>query len=316
MSLQLFDADEVIEQIDISSLCTTYFVKFDIDDSGNSIYPYNKLSSLLFDAIHEFVFGLHEGLVTDNTKTLRKIKEAAKLIYKIKSFNDVREIYKKNDYIADDIDDAILRRGEFGELILHLILRDFHKTVPLLSKIYFKDSIGVAVHGFDAIHIEPETKTLWLGESKLYIDGKSGIKALVEDIKTHIKTDFLESEFLLVSKKVGLCQYVEQKDYWEKFLTKRFSLKDVIAQINIPLLLTYTGGVYTKHSDETDEFIEELKLEVNKLQEYFNTINDHPLKSKLNIILLIFPVKSKKNLVKRLHHNLNTLQSLNEEIDD
>jgi hypothetical protein len=35
--------------------------------------------------------------------------------------------------------DKDLARGEFGELILHLLLRDFHDTVPLLSKIYFKD---------------------------------------------------------------------------------------------------------------------------------------------------------------------------------
>jgi len=315
MSLQLFGADEVIEQVNISPSCNTYFVKFDINDKGDPIYPYNNLTSLLFDAIHEFAFGLHEGLVTDNTKTFRKIKEAAKLIYKIKSFNDVKDIYTEEGFIADEVDDSVLRRGEFGELILHLILRDFHKTIPLLSKIYFKDSLGITVHGFDAIHVEPETKTLWLGESKLYIDGRRGIKALVEDIKTHIKTDFLESEFLLISKKVGLCQHAEQKDYWEKFLTKRFSLKDTIEQINIPLLLTYTGNLYLKHLDKTDQFIEDLKTEVEKLQEYFNSINDHPLKSKLNIILLIFPVKCKKKLVKRLHHNLSILQSLNEDDD-
>ncbi|WP_330558188.1 Hachiman antiphage defense system protein HamA [Acutalibacter sp. 1XD8-33] len=34
------------------------------------------------------------------------------------------------------------RRGEFGELILHLLLRDFKNTIPLISKVYFKDSIG------------------------------------------------------------------------------------------------------------------------------------------------------------------------------
>ena len=47
-----------------------------------------------------------------------RLAEAAKTVY-------TTEKYKK--------------RGEFGELILHLILRDFFETVPLLSKIYFKD---------------------------------------------------------------------------------------------------------------------------------------------------------------------------------
>ena len=316
MALPLFGADQIIQDIVVTPNFSTYFLKFDINDDGKPIYPYNKLTTLLFDAIHEFAFGLHEGLVTDNTQTLKKLKEAAKLIYKIKPFQDVKEIYEKDEVIDDSVTDSILRRGEFGELILHVLLRDFYKTVPLLSKIYFKDSLGLAVHGFDAIHIDPSTKTLWLGESKIYTNGQQGIKALVEDIKAHIKVDFLESEFLLVSKKVALCQYVAEKEYWENFLTSRFSLKDVIQQINIPLLLTYTGDIYTSHSEETNEFLTDFKLEVTKLQEYFDSINNHPLKDKLNIILLIFPVKCKKKLVKRLHNNLYKIQSINEEGND
>lgn len=31
-------------------------------------------------------------------------------------------------------------RGEFGEIILHFLLRDFKNTIPLVSKVYFKDS--------------------------------------------------------------------------------------------------------------------------------------------------------------------------------
>jgi hypothetical protein len=61
---------------------------------------------------------------------------------------------------------------------LHLILRDFIKTVPLISKIHLKDSDGMTVHGFDAVHIgncieDSSKKSLYLGESKLYKDGKS-----------------------------------------------------------------------------------------------------------------------------------------------
>lgn len=40
------------------------------------------------------------------------------------------------------------QRGEFGELLLHLILRDFKGTIPLISKVYFKDSAGVPAPWF------------------------------------------------------------------------------------------------------------------------------------------------------------------------
>jgi hypothetical protein len=118
------------------------------------------------------LMGFHEGEQTDNTQTLTKIVDAARSIYKIDEYQKVKDIYLNSGELTDDVANKYLKRGEFGELILHLILRDFHNTIPLLSKIYFKDSIGHTVHGFDAVHIDPVNKTLWLGESKLYIDPK------------------------------------------------------------------------------------------------------------------------------------------------
>lgn len=58
--------------------------------------------------------------------TLSKLTDAAKSIYKIDSFQKVKDIYDNNGAIDDDLEDKYLRRGEFGELILHLLLRDFY----------------------------------------------------------------------------------------------------------------------------------------------------------------------------------------------
>ncbi|MFP9084234.1 Hachiman antiphage defense system protein HamA, partial [Enterococcus faecalis] len=75
-------------------------------------------------------------------------------------------MYKKGESIDDKIDNKYLRRGEFGELFLHSILKYLFNTNPLIAKIHFKDSFGHAVHGFDSIHINTDSMTLWLGESK------------------------------------------------------------------------------------------------------------------------------------------------------
>jgi len=158
-----------------------------------------------------------------------------------------------------------LRRGEFEELILHLLLRDFHNTIPLLSKVYFKDSLGHAVHGFDAVHIEPTTKTLWLGESKLYTSGKAGLKALITDIEEHFKSDYLTSEFMLISKKLTQIDNIPDKDYWLDLISKSKKLIDQLNTINIPLLCTYHCDLFTAHTDENnqifiDEYIKEMRL--------------------------------------------------------
>ena len=188
-------------------------------------------------------------------------------------------------------------------------MRDYHSTIPLLSKIYFKDSYGHTVHGFDAVHIDPETKTLWLGESKLYTDGKKGVKELIKDIKEHILRDYLYDEFTIVSKKVKLFDNIPEKDYWLEVLDQSTTLSEQLKSITIPLLCTYTSENFSKYNDETlEEFIRDYESEVRELKEYFDLNNNHKLKTKINTVLILFPVKCKTELVRRLHEKLSLLQ--------
>ncbi len=302
----------IIHKINDAEL-STFLVGFDIDDSGESKYRIKPLINKLSDVIYEFAFGFHDGEETSNNEILGKLTEAAQSIYKIDAFQKVKDIYDNDGSITDDLNDKYLRRGEFGELILHLLLRDFHNTIPLLSKIYFKDSFGATVHGFDAVHIEPNSKTLWLGESKLYKNGKTGIKALIQDIEEHFQSDYLNNEFLIVSKKLKHFDNIHEKDYWLDLMSKSTKLVDQLDSINIPLLCTFDSDLFTNHSDENDQtFINEYLAEMRELKKYFDDNNNHPLKTKLNIILVLLPVQNKIELVKGLHNKLSLLQKLGE----
>lgn len=194
-------------------------------------------------------------------------------------------------------------------MILHLLLRDFHKTIPLLSKIYFKDSYSHTVHGFDGVHIQPDSKSLWLGESKLYTDGKAGIKELIKDIKEHFKKDYLQDEFNIISKKIKPYDNIPEKDDWLNLMDQKTKLQDILSSVTIPLICTYSSANFNSYSTELENNI---KKEVEEMKNHFDSNNDHPLKTQLNIILLLFPVKCKKELVKRMHKKLYTLQSLND----
>jgi hypothetical protein len=308
-----FNSEKIINHTINEAELSTFLVGFDIDDNGDSKYRIKPLIDKLSHVIYEFAFGFHDGEETPNNEILCKLTEAAQSIYKIDAFQKVKDIYENDGSITDDLEDKYLRRGEFGELILHLLLRDFHNTTPLLSKIYFKDSFGHTVHGFDGIHIENETKTLWLGESKLYQNGKAGLTELIKDIKEHFKSDYLNSEFLIVSKKLKHFDNIPDKDYWLDLMSKSTKLIDQLDSINIPLLCTYNSDLFTKYSDETDQgFINEYLDEMNELKQYFDERNNHPLKTKLNIILILFPVQDKVELVKGMHNKLSLLQKLGE----
>ncbi len=312
--MSVFGAEKIITEKIAETELATYLVGFDIDSSGNSYYRINPLIKLLIKAIPEFAMGCFGNSgVTANVEIMDVVTEAAKAIYKIDVFQEVRDIYIGGKEIDDSIDDRYLRKGEFGELILHVLLRDFKNTIPLISKIYFRDSLGTAVHGFDAIHIQPETKTLWLGESKIYKDGKAGIKALIQDIQEHIQANYMESEFAIVSRKVKLFTDIPERQYWLDLMDKTTTLKQQLNHIVIPLLCTYESENFNKYDDENlQEFIEEYEKEVRELKKYFDDNNIHNLKGKMNIVLLLFPVQSKKDLVSKMHNNLSLLQRVGE----
>ena len=314
MKNEAFGANKVIAEPISEAHLRTYFVGFDSDDNGNRYYRWEPLVNLLQNVIPEFAFAHHVPI--NKLNAVERVREAAKAIYKIKEFNEVRLIYENGGFITDDEKDKKakkeLERGEFGELILHLLLRDYCETLPLLSKIFFKDSLGSAVHGFDAVHIEPKTKTLWLGESKLYVDGKKGIKALVEDIKNHFNMDYLHDEFSIITRKVEIdgTNYIKDRDYWLDLMDQNTKLDVLFKSVKIPLLCTYTSENFTNYEDENiQEFINDYQHEVQTLQKYFET-NYEPKRTDLDIVLLLFPVKSKNELVLRMHKKLYYLQNI------
>lgn len=306
-----FNANKVIKQHICNSDLCTYFVGFDLDDSGKNYYRINDLVNLLINVIPEFAFGHHLGQYTANCELVRILRESARAIYSIDEFQKVRDIYLSGSSMNDNTADRYLKRGEFGELILHLLLRDYKDTIPLISKIYFRDSYGTAVHGFDAVHIQESTKTIWLGESKLYTDGKQGVAALINDIKEHFIANYLNSEFNIISRKIKTLDNIPEKDHWISLLNESTTLREQLDNINIPLLCTYESQLFSKYSDERlADFINEYEKEMSELKLYFDNNNNHPLKSNLNIILLLFPVKCKKELVEKMHRNLSAMQSI------
>lgn len=292
----------------------SYYIGFDINDIGEMEYRIKEFVNTIINIIPEFAFGYHQGTKTDNTELISKVSEAARAIYKIKEFKEVSDLYLKDSFLEDDIEieKKYLKRGEFGELILHFLLKNFHDTVPLISKVYFKDSYGHTVHGFDSVHVHDGDKTLWLGESKLYTDGKKGVSALIEDIKEHFNRDYLNDEFSIISKRVKDSNYLEDKAaIWLDLLDSSTKLSEKLNQIVVPIICTYSCDLFNKYSNENDKtFLREYGEEIERLKKHFDDNYNHPWKKNLKIIVILFPVQSKNTLIKKLHEKLIFMQKL------
>lgn len=275
-----FKSEKVIDEIISETTLKAYHIGFD-----NKEFRLKPLVDVICRVIPEFSFGYHEGLAVPHLEMYEKFQEAAEIIYQTDKFK---------------------KRGEFGELILHLLLRDFHNTIPLVSKIYFKDSHDMAVHGFDAVQItdDGKTKKLWLGESKLYKNGKAGIGELAKDLKKHVKADFLRKEFQLLYKK--LPDQIKNIEYWRDLMDKHTTLDKIFDNIVIPMVCTYSSDLFKNHNDATKAFFADFSNECKELQTEFD---GKKIKTNVEIILLLLPVSDKDKLNQALHNRLKAFQA-------
>lgn len=246
----------------------------------------NQLADYLMNWMLEFclTYSELEGLNPVNATEL--IKQSASRIYQSKKFE---------------------RRGEFGELMLHAILRQVYATIPAVSKIYYKDSANDTVKGFDAVHVVAgdDSLELWLGEAKFYDDIYGAITAVAEELVHHTRRDYLRAEFIAIKNKID--------DEWphaerlKRLLHEHTSLDEIFDSICIPVLLTYDSEVLARHQRYSDEYRKEVAEEFSH---FHGLLAGKELPQNVKIHLFLVPLNTKKVLLRALDEKLRVWQSL------
>ncbi len=217
---------------------------------------------------------------------LRLIRKAAKLVYQT---------------------DKYKLRGEFGELFLHIALRQVHKSIPAISKIYWKDSVNNTVKGYDAVHVvEVEGNLqLWLGEVKFYDDASRAIRDVAKEIQGHTQIDYMKNEVALIANKLD-----KGSSYYPKLarlLDANTSLDEVFDAACIPVLITYDSDAVKEHTKATPEYNKTLTEEVMSVRKKFEEkLSGLSLPVKVHLFLI--PLNAKKALIEYLDENLKRLQ--------
>jgi hypothetical protein len=133
------------------------------------------------------------------------------------------------------------KRGEIGELLLHIICRQEFDTFPTLGKLFYKSATNDTVKGFDLVHsryFEAQDKLeLWLGEAKFYSDGKQAVYAAVASINEHLKSGFLQQEKALIGPLLRKDTPGYNKLKW--IFNDNTSLDELVDRIVIPTLVTF-----------------------------------------------------------------------------
>ncbi|GHU56504.1 hypothetical protein FACS189411_07270 [Bacteroidia bacterium] len=245
-----------------------------------------RLVDYLFEYLPEFALTYTEFNNLNGTNAIQTIKQAAANIYQTEKFKS---------------------RGEFGELLLHAIIRETYNTIPAISKIFYKDGPNDIVKGFDAVHVVDtnDSLELWLGEVKFYNDISNAIRDVVDELKQHINVRYVRNEFVAITNKIDNSWSHAEK--LKTLLHPNTSLDDVFSATSIPVLLTYDSAVLTKYSQKSQEYIDEISNEFLTLHRNFCTkLGDFPL----TIHLFLLPLNTKAELMKLLESKLKTWQNL------
>lgn len=296
----------------------TVLLNTDVSSDGSLQYAYDNFASVFSENILEYAFAYAE---IPRDQITKKQREAAQSLLKLHEIDRLR-YYLERDIPEEEWDPDFLRwyekKGVLGEIILHMILKEFKNTIPLISKMYFKDSFSQEAKGFDAVHVSQDGQTLWLGETKFYkawkTNGviKGGIDELVGDLKKHITKDYLTEQYVIIKR--GLEAQLEhpQRAVWIEKLSKPVLLKDVFQYICIPLLCIYEDNIALDYLKAVDDAIKDADIvtHTTTLRDYYNSINTFPYRERVQTVLILMPIEAKKKLVKCMIEKIWHMQSI------
>lgn len=245
----------------------------------------DQLAAHLLEWLPEFALNYSERESLHANNAVALISQAANTIYTTEKYG---------------------KRGEIGELLLHVAIRQVFNTIPAISKYYYKDASNDTVKGFDAVHViySDDSLQLWLGEVKFYSEISQAVSDVVKELSSHTKRDYLRGEFLAITNKIDdAWPYAEKL---KKLIHKNTSLDEVFNAICIPVFLSYESVAITSHDEVSEEFKKALAEEVIKNYEIFCSKD---LPQELTIHLFLFPMKDKKELTDAFNERLKAWQT-------
>lgn len=296
----------------------TIFMNTDYQEDGSLQYTYDNFADVFSENVLEYAFAYAQ---IPPAQITRKLREAAQSMIKL---HDVQKLksYFTDDIPEEDWDADFLRwyekKGIFGEVILHLFLKEFKDTIPLISKLYFKDSFAQEAKGFDSVHVSTNGETLWLGETKFYRTWKKhgvvkgGIDELVEDLKKHFTKDYLSEQYVIIKRGLETEYEHPQRAAWIEKLNKPILLKDVFQYIRIPLLCVYEDGIAQDYLQPITEAAKDAGIiaHTTTVRDYYDSINTFPHKDQVETLLILMPIEAKRKIVKCMLEKIWHLQNI------
>lgn len=294
--MSVFNSEVVIKENHKNDDFKSYYVGY-----VNNEYDWDNLLNVMFDALIEFVYGCSRDAFDKKNIAITLQKAISRLI-------------KKNKY-------AIKRTGDVGELLLHIILRDFFDTIPLVQKIHLKSSSEDAAKSFDIVHIKEidDKINLVLGEAKLYSNPNSAVTSLLDDVKKHYNQNFLQTEFVTISGQIPdhkllpddldnlFCKMRNKFNSIMPSIIKAQStnsyLETIFDDTILVLFCAFKANTCAKYKKVTKKFISEINQDLESIYKAFKAKNNC---TSGKIVFILFPLLDHDELIDKFLYRMRS----------
>lgn len=195
-------------------------------------------------------------------------------------------------------------KGDYGELLLFLILSVFYDVPKFVTKARLRSTTREQIKGFDCAHfsIKDGAVTLWLGEAKFHKSIDGAISSAFRSLQEHLDDpERIKSELRLLGGEIELNKQLEREKYelLKGYVDGGKSLDKV--DIAVPVLCTYDSKCISDFCGKadcdigSDQFKNRIRIELN---ENFTKIyrKKWPEKKNIKIVFFIVPLESVASL--------------------
>lgn len=229
---------------------------------------------------------------------------------KEEEYLDFHERNKSPQYFISEAIKRIVkpgkRAGDYGEIILFLLLELFYGSKKIVTKVFYKTASEVPVFGADAAHFTIESDgdiTFWFGESKFYHKFSDALTAAFNSVDEFLKLKLKDEIQFLTPSRIEINKDTD-KELFNKvvgLIEDNVSLDDL--RIKIPVLITYELRSLGDFDDiSADNFLAGMKKEFEDKFKLIQNKNWQKYYKNVSIVFFLLPihdVRALKDLIRK-----------------
>lgn len=209
--------------------------------------------------------------------------------------------------------------GEIAEILLYAIMRHYYNALPVVPKIFYKQSVNMYANGADSVHIVLDDSdagfSLWLGEAKFYDSIEDNrLNSIVQSVYNTLSTEKIKKENAII---VGVNE-LSTFDIPEttllnitSLLNNETSIDKIKPLLHVPILLLHECDITARARAINEEYMANIENYYKyRINSYFKKqiakcANSVYLYSKIYFHLIIVPVPQKSEIVERFIRRAN-----------